>query len=513
MMALLLGLASPWVKSSPKVLSFSAAKSHYILEVIKHVYWPEEKNIRQFNVGVIGGSKEIIDAFNAYYPNIKIRNIPLSVNAINKNKPTAFYHLIYVHSNKLSSIVSINSQYPEALVITDGLVSKSQRLLNIISSFDDIQIKLNLDNLHARNFVVSNNLLFFAGNKKDLEKQLKVKDSLLNDMYSDINKQSEALNVQEKYLSVQEKTLNEQEIQLRKAKADLANMMEEKAIVIEAIKASEVKLALQEDIIQKRYEEEAALKDIILKQQQKIESNQKKLLRQEQKINRQKTQISQQMSVISNQKSLLYLSVAVIVFIVLLTFFLWYLNILRRRSNRKLRSLNKQLYEIATTDSMTGLFTRRHFIEGAQRKIIELARTKKTCAVLMIDIDFFKRVNDTHGHAMGDKAIIAVAEVFKENMRPYDLLGRLGGEEYGLFLNDCGLDKAMEIANRVREKTFTTPICFQQITIHLSISIGITMVTEADNDINRILQRADKALYKAKNLGRNRVELFDEEAS
>lgn len=521
---LLLGGRYSWAEKNTTPLSFPAAKSHYILEMIKQVYWPEEKKLTQLNIGVIGGSNKLIEAFNNNYSQIRVRNIPIKISVVNVNKVPEYYQLIYVDDSKLSDIDKINLRYPKALIISDGEVRKSQQFLSFISGFDNIKITFNIDNLHARNFLVSNNLLFFAGNKDDLEKQLKVKDSLLKDMYSEIqDKKNELENINQtleannqnlhslaQKLASSEKELLNKEKQLIQTKDNVEKISLEKEAIEISIKQNQVKLALQQEIILVDQQEEAALKKLILQQQDNIKLNQNELQQQETNIKLQKAKINNQTQVISNQKSLLYLSVAIIVLVIVFSFFLWHVNQLRRKSNKKLRELNEKLYESATTDGMTGLFNRRHFIESAQLQIAHLKRTKYTCAVLMMDIDLFKNVNDTYGHAMGDRAITAIGEVFKENLRTYDLLGRLGGEEYGMFLTNCEISKALVIAERLREQTALMPIVFDGITIYLSVSVGVTEVTFEDEDINRILQRADKALYKAKLLGRNRVELYDE---
>ena len=123
----------------------------------------------------------------------------------------------------------------------------------------------------------------------------------------------------------------------------------------------------------------------------------------------------------------------------------------------------------------------------------------------MIDIDHFKDVNDNYGHAAGDQVIINIANILKDNLREYDIVGRLGGEEFCMFLPNIEIDVATGIAERVRNKVAELTTAFKSHSITITVSIGLTVIKDAEVSINNILRRADKALYQAKNSGRNKV--------
>jgi len=144
-------------------------------------------------------------------------------------------------------------------------------------------------------------------------------------------------------------------------------------------------------------------------------------------------------------------------------------------------------------------------MESAQRQIVQLKRIGGAGAMLMLDIDKFKNVNDTYGHAMGDEAISQVAILLKDNLREYDVVGRVGGEEYAMLLTQCEFDKALQIAERLRKGIADLSISNQDNSIKLTMSIGLTMLEKDDKLIDNVLQRADLALYKAKSAGRNKV--------
>ncbi len=174
----------------------------------------------------------------------------------------------------------------------------------------------------------------------------------------------------------------------------------------------------------------------------------------------------------------------------------------------ELESNEAQLRALATTDPLTGLANRRSFLSSLQH---EIARTQRSSAhagcVLMLDLDFFKRVNDTYGHAAGDSVLRHTALLMQDGSRQTDLCGRLGGEEFAILLPDTKLDAARQLAERLRESIARIPTKHEDLVISVTISIGITLLRPSDTKPDTPLARADKALYSAKNLGRNRVEV------
>lgn len=164
----------------------------------------------------------------------------------------------------------------------------------------------------------------------------------------------------------------------------------------------------------------------------------------------------------------------------------------------------------AITDDLTGLYNRRFVNEELARKVLLSARTGTDLAVVMIDVDHFKAINDLYGHQSGDRVLAAVAQVIKESLRPSDTVARYGGEE---FLVMCaGTDKqgGMVLAERLRRNIARCRIVVDGTVVSVTVSVGVAAVqvgtdTGKDDAIERILREADKALYQAKNMGRNCV--------
>jgi diguanylate cyclase (GGDEF)-like protein/PAS domain S-box-containing protein len=168
--------------------------------------------------------------------------------------------------------------------------------------------------------------------------------------------------------------------------------------------------------------------------------------------------------------------------------------------------MEEELLELATTDGLTGLLNRRYFLVRLQE---ELARTERNpqleVSVLMLDLDHFKLVNDTYGHATGDALLKHFAGIVRAQQRKVDIVGRLGGEEFAIVLPDTDLNEAAAFAERLRQCVADTPLQMNRKEIALTVSIGIAPMNSASISTDNVLTQADHALYKAKEAGRNRV--------
>ncbi|MGL4608417.1 MAG: diguanylate cyclase [Trueperaceae bacterium] len=172
---------------------------------------------------------------------------------------------------------------------------------------------------------------------------------------------------------------------------------------------------------------------------------------------------------------------------------------------------NGELYEeakyLATVDHLTGSFNRRHLFELGERELKRHQRLHHPLAVVMLDIDYFKRVNDHYGHAVGDEVLRLLCERVTMQTREIDILGRYGGEEFALLLPETELREALEIAERLRRTALET-FHVAELELSISISLGVA-AAQGDTSLSHLLQRADAALYEAKRAGRNRVVAFE----
>lgn len=165
----------------------------------------------------------------------------------------------------------------------------------------------------------------------------------------------------------------------------------------------------------------------------------------------------------------------------------------------------KVLEELASTDLLTGLLNRRFFTHAAKEEIQRMQRSGYESSLILIDIDMFKKVNDTFGHSFGDEVLKTIATITYDELRgPFDRIGRWGGEEFIILLNAVTADQALQVAERIRQRIATTMIHFNGQSAQVTASFGFTKLTASDAFEGALID-ADKALYQAKRDGRNCV--------
>jgi len=167
--------------------------------------------------------------------------------------------------------------------------------------------------------------------------------------------------------------------------------------------------------------------------------------------------------------------------------------------------LYKKVQELAVTDSLTGLSTRRYFLERFSEEIRRSMRHKTNLSLLMLDLDHFKKKNDSYGHLVGDVILSEVARLVKSNLREIDIVGRYGGEEFAIVLVNTKLEDAVQVAERIRQNIASTTFKAYDEIVSTTVSIGISVFPDDGPREESLIEAADKALYKAKESGRNCV--------
>ena len=179
-------------------------------------------------------------------------------------------------------------------------------------------------------------------------------------------------------------------------------------------------------------------------------------------------------------------------------------------SRKELNEINVKLNVLATTDALCGIKNRRSFFESCGPIISYNRREKKPLAVLMLDVDRFKSINDTYGHGVGDEVLRFIAQTIQKSLRRSDVFARLGGEEFGLMLPNTSKDGALKAAENIRYDIEKLEyLTSKNNSIRFTISIGISTLNSQDSTLQDLLHRADIALYNAKNEGRNKVSLYN----
>jgi diguanylate cyclase (GGDEF)-like protein len=180
------------------------------------------------------------------------------------------------------------------------------------------------------------------------------------------------------------------------------------------------------------------------------------------------------------------------------------------RRNQQLESKLQHVQELATTDALTGLFNRRRFGEALDYECAITKRYKSPLSFLMLDLDHFKRVNDTHGHDAGDEVLRRVAALLRESLREVDLPARIGGDELAILLPQTAKLRAETVAQRIRTALARTPVEYRGRRIEVTASVGIADDSDVDpGDGEALMRAADRALYQAKLGGRNRVVIYE----
>lgn len=185
----------------------------------------------------------------------------------------------------------------------------------------------------------------------------------------------------------------------------------------------------------------------------------------------------------------------------------------RLRVGRRILELQEQLIQAreelraqATHDPLTGLWNRAAILETLQRELARAERQRTPVAIIMADVDHFKQINDAYGHLAGDAVLGEVSQRMRAAIRSYDAIGRYGGEEFLIVTSGCDVTIALKLAERVRSCVSREPINIAGGTFPATLSLGVAASSEA-GDADQLVRAADAALYRAKNSGRNRVEL------
>lgn len=166
---------------------------------------------------------------------------------------------------------------------------------------------------------------------------------------------------------------------------------------------------------------------------------------------------------------------------------------------------NKELNRVSIEDFLTGVYNRRYLFQVAQQEIIKVNSSYQPLSLLIIDLDFFKKINDTYGHQVGDLVLFKTADICRKFIRKSDILGRYGGEEFLIILPNTSLQNAVLVANNLREIIAQEDIIVDEKKINVTISIGVSQWQYPEMTIDETLKRADTCLYRAKKNGRNQV--------
>ena len=169
-------------------------------------------------------------------------------------------------------------------------------------------------------------------------------------------------------------------------------------------------------------------------------------------------------------------------------------------------NFQRQMYESALRDGLTKAFNKKYFLERLESEFAYALRHNSQLSLVMFDIDFFKKINDTHGHLAGDYALVSLSNLITATIRKEDVFARYGGEEFAVICRGVDLTGAQQFGERIRQKVETLETKYNEIDLKMTVSVGVAAVTDVGTrDMLELIGQADDALYQAKRQGRNRV--------
>jgi diguanylate cyclase (GGDEF)-like protein len=500
------------VLSSEKELTEAEAKAYYLFSLLEQIEWPESIFENKYHIAVLGKYPELIEALNRKKQDSENDKKIRIFNPSTIDFPLNSFSVIFITDRKQALFNRLYARQENSLLVSDGKTARDDQMISFRIFDNRLMIQMNRAKLDSKNLKPSLMLIEMAGTKDDLKAHIEEQEEKYNALLQEVKQKEQSLLNLNLKLDLENKKLLTATTAL-KANQRALSLNQEKLLELASKEVTSQK-ELQSNLNQ--IEEQKAI--ITLKQdeikdkiisiselEKTIKTNKKILEEQLSRIAEQKAKIDNKQETIKEQRQLIIIvSVAIIIFAALIY---WLIRINRSRiiANHKLKELNSRLYELATTDSLSNLSNRRHFLELSQKELLHSKRKNIDIAMLMIDIDHFKLVNDDYGHHAGDLTIQYVAKQLKSELREYDLIGRLGGEEFAMMLQDCDLKKAKEIAKRLCSKVNAENVSPLKEPLKVSVSIGISLMTENDTGIEDVLKRADEALYLAKDSGRNTV--------
>ena len=164
-----------------------------------------------------------------------------------------------------------------------------------------------------------------------------------------------------------------------------------------------------------------------------------------------------------------------------------------------------EIYRMTIIDGLTGAYVKRYLVEAMEKEITRARRYERALSFVLFDIDHFKKINDFHGHLAGDHVLKELAHIVQTNIRRDEIFARYGGEEFALLLPETPMDGALLLAEKLRQKVEDAKFTFQNDDISVTISGGISAISNSDRTSTELIQEADEKLYQAKGAGRNRI--------
>ena len=488
-------------------------KVAYVYNFLKNISWQNENKLEKYRLLIVSKNDTLNNMFLMLASRKQLKDKNLEVLIYDEKKKYKNIQAIYIDTSFKEIYEKLFFEYEKdnTLIISDEYQDKKQVMINLIKDETKITFEINKANILNRSIEISPNLILLGGTEIDVAKlykssqdalkeqketiislnqkiedknlELTTKINAIEEQKSLISSQTKNIKNYEDKLNIQEKLLEKQTNQLVEQRKELNNIY---------LSIQQEKEKLSNAVLEATEKEKTLAYLVSLQQekQQEFEKAKKDLEFLNSQIEEQKSNLLIKENIISDQKNIIIILGILSVIIILLG-----LNGIRQ---------NILLKNISQIDTLSGLYNRRFMIQKIEEEILKYKRYKTSFSVLLIDIDFFKKINDSYGHDKGDFVIKKISTLMQQNTRNTDITARWGGEEFLILTPNCNLNSALILANSLKELIEKDDFKIKE---HVTISIGVSTFNENLKQED-LLKLADNALYKAKENGRNRVEFI-----
>ena len=486
-------------------------KVAYVYNFLKNTSWQDENKIEKYRLLIASQNETFKNMFFMLGSRKQLKDKNIEILIYDEKKSYENVQAIYIDNSYSLIYEKLFFKYDKknTLFISDEYADKKQVMINLLKNETKITFEINKANILNRFLEISPDLILLGGTQIDVAKLYKssqdalkeqketidslnqrIKDKnieliskitsieeqkiIISNQTKNIKNYEEKLTIQTQLLEKQSKQLDEQKKQLDEIYKNIESQKEKLSNAVLNVKE-------KEEVVE-------SLVNLQKKKEQEFEKAKKDLEFLNSQIQEQKNNLLLKEDIISEQKNAMGILAALFIIILIL-------GINGIRQNRLLKNLSQ-------TDSLSGLYNRRFMNQKLEEEISKYKRYKTPFSLLLIDIDYFKKINDTYGHDKGDLIIKQISSLIQQNIRNTDISARWGGEEFLILAPNSDLNGALKLANNLKELIENAQFEVKQ---KVTISVGVSVFEENLNQ-EKLLKLADNALYKAKGSGRNRVE-------
>jgi len=491
-----------------KEINSDQVKVAYVYNFLKHTTWQNESKFSEYNLLVVSKNENLKNMFLMLSSRKLLEDKKIRVFFYNDGKPPKNLQAIYVDNENSALYEKLFHDYESdnILFISDDYKDKQKVMINLVQNGNLITFEINKPNLINRSLSVSPDLILLGGTEIDVAKLYKSSQNELKEQketISELNKKIKERNTElfEKISAIetQKKGLIEQQAKIDFQKGIIAQQLQsindqQNTIAAQRVEADTIRknIDLQKEklsIEEKKIAEKAGVFKFLLKshqqKQHEITRANDELAHLNQEIEKQKENLVEKEGVISTQKGVIIILLALFAIIAVLI-----RHVLRQ---------NGLLNALSQTDPLTGLYNRRVLIERISNEVQKYNRYGTPFSILFMDVDHFKKINDSYGHDKGDRVLKLMGSLMHQHTRDTDICVRWGGEEFMILAVNTDLDSSVKLAEHFRSMVENFDF---HLDTNVTVSIGIATMQKGQ-DKEELIKAADKALYSAKASGRN----------